>query len=343
VKILDFGIAKLVASDGVARTQTGSLLGTPLYMSPEQCRGTGLVDHRADIYALGCIVFELVAGRPPFVREGAGDLIVAHVSEEPPRLSSLVPGVSAALDQLVMQMLAKAPNERPGTMKEVGALLRAAWADRPVGRTVELPGTGPAAMATAAAAPAHGAPLTAPLARTKVLPGKLTTLSDTAAELASFDSTSPRGRRWLPAAAGVSLLAAAAVAFAVLRRPEPRAERSTTKPTASSRSAPEAPTPATVSIAIASSPAGAQVWVDDEASARGQTPLSVTIRKGQGNRALRLTLDGYLPKTLVVASDRDNAVAVALDAAPAPVKPQPRPRPKKPRSRAFDEFRKMDE
>ena len=119
VKILDFGIAKL-AVDGLqaprCNTRTGSMMGTPLYMSPEQCRGAGAVDHRADIYALGCILFELLTGRCVFQHDAPGDLLVAHISERPPSLASLVPGVPIEIDQLVNAMLAKSPNDRPQSM-----------------------------------------------------------------------------------------------------------------------------------------------------------------------------------------------------------------------------------
>ncbi len=127
VKVLDFGIAKLASGVGSAssNTRTGSLLGTPLYMSPEQCRGAPQVDHRADIYSLGCVLFELLAGRPPFQREGAGDLIVAHVTEQPPLLRSLGVDVPAELEDLVQQMLAKSPAQRPSTMADVRAALDA--------------------------------------------------------------------------------------------------------------------------------------------------------------------------------------------------------------------------
>ena len=121
VKILDFGIAKLFG-DGSAegrKTRTGSLLGTPLYMSPEQCRGAGQIDHRSDIYSLGCIIFELLSGRPPFVREGHGELIIAHNSEPPPELASLVPSVAPALAGLVARMLAKDVAQRPQAMADV--------------------------------------------------------------------------------------------------------------------------------------------------------------------------------------------------------------------------------
>jgi serine/threonine protein kinase len=123
VKILDFGIAKLMG-DGAPTTRmtsTGTLVGTPLYMSPEQCRGSGRIDHRTDIYSLGCVLFELMSGRPPFIREGAGDLIIVHVSEDPPPLSSLVPSSPAPLGDLVRRMLEKDPDRRPQSMSEVVA------------------------------------------------------------------------------------------------------------------------------------------------------------------------------------------------------------------------------
>jgi len=88
VKVLDFGIAKLRengATGSNPRTRSGVLLGTPAYMSPEQCRGiAGAVDHRTDIYALAVILYEMLAGRAPFVSPGAGDVLIMHVSQETP-------------------------------------------------------------------------------------------------------------------------------------------------------------------------------------------------------------------------------------------------------------------
>jgi serine/threonine-protein kinase len=123
VKLLDFGIAKLLApGDGhVERTQTGFLMGTPAYMSPEQARGKD-VDHRSDIYSLGVIAFELFAGAQPFVHDTAMDLVVAHL-HEPPRVPSAVrPGLAPAIDALVLQMLAKPAAARP-TLAEIRAAL----------------------------------------------------------------------------------------------------------------------------------------------------------------------------------------------------------------------------
>ncbi len=121
VKLVDFGMAKFKL--GVRQSQTGSLLGAPLYMSPECGRGTGGVDRRADVYSLGCIMFEMICGRPPFVRAGAGELIIAHAKEPPPFASSLEPSVPQAIDQLIGRMLTKNPVTRPQTMAEVAAVL----------------------------------------------------------------------------------------------------------------------------------------------------------------------------------------------------------------------------
>jgi serine/threonine-protein kinase len=120
VKILDFGIAKLTApGGGGSNTRTGGLLGTPIYMSPEQCRGLSTIDHRADIYALGCVLFELATGRHVFVKEASGDLLVAHIIEMPPRVSDFRPDIPGWMDDLVARMLAKGPDDRPSSMDEI--------------------------------------------------------------------------------------------------------------------------------------------------------------------------------------------------------------------------------
>jgi tRNA A-37 threonylcarbamoyl transferase component Bud32 len=126
VKILDFGIAKLTdsGSAGDLRTRTGSMMGTPAYMSPEQCRGAGLVDHRSDIYSLGCVIFRMVCGRPPFVAEGAGDIIASHLREPAPSPRAFQPALSTALEAVVQRALAKSPDARFSSMAELATVLQ---------------------------------------------------------------------------------------------------------------------------------------------------------------------------------------------------------------------------
>ena len=121
-KIIDFGICKLGASDPML-TEVGAMIGTPVYMSPEQCRGSGEVDHRSDIYGFGCLMFHLLTGRPPFVGDASGDLIVAHLQQEPPRASHFVPEVPVEIDELLLQCMAKAPEDRFASMTALQAAL----------------------------------------------------------------------------------------------------------------------------------------------------------------------------------------------------------------------------
>jgi serine/threonine protein kinase len=147
VKLLDFGVAKVLEGHHDDHmTQTGMLVGTPSYMSPEQCRSQP-VDHRADLYALGCMVFRMIAGYVPFRGESQFDVFTGHVSTPAPALSTVAENVAPALDVLVARLLAKAPADRPssaGELVPVFAELEAA-ARRPrsaatsPGRDITLP------------------------------------------------------------------------------------------------------------------------------------------------------------------------------------------------------------
>ena len=123
VKLLDFGIAKLATGQaGEVRTSTGMVLGTPCYMAPEQCRDSGQVDGRADVYALGVMLYEMLAGRPPFQAAGMGDLMMMHINEPPCPLHQIDGRVPMEVSALVDAMLAKAPAARPA-MDQVAAAL----------------------------------------------------------------------------------------------------------------------------------------------------------------------------------------------------------------------------
>jgi serine/threonine protein kinase len=153
-KILDFGIAKLVG-DPSMKTQTSAVMGTPTYMSPEQCRGAGQVDQRSDVYALGCVLFALLVGRPPFEAVGIGDIIAMHLREPPPVPSMHAPGIPPEVDAIVARCLAKDPAQRFSTAAELaqalGSLLGSVPA-APVGAFPNLPAsrTMPTTLSSAA-------------------------------------------------------------------------------------------------------------------------------------------------------------------------------------------------
>ena len=119
VKILDFGIAKLGGTLAGVSPRTHGTMGTPAYMAPEQWGDASKVDWRADLYSLGCVVFEMTTGRPPFIAQNIAEACGKHLHEKPPRISSLVPTVPAQLEQLIEQLLAKDPAARPASMRDV--------------------------------------------------------------------------------------------------------------------------------------------------------------------------------------------------------------------------------
>src|SRR5262245_42276380 len=123
-KLLDFGIAKLVDAVSAHHTQTGALIGTPLYMAPEQARAAATIDSRADLYSLGCILYEMLVGDPPFVAIGAGEIIAMHMFTPPPSPSARV-YTSPDMETIVMRLLAKDPHARYQTAAEVADALAA--------------------------------------------------------------------------------------------------------------------------------------------------------------------------------------------------------------------------
>jgi tetratricopeptide (TPR) repeat protein/tRNA A-37 threonylcarbamoyl transferase component Bud32 len=122
--VTDFGIAKAIAAAsagpaGATLTQLGTAVGTPAYMAPEQAAGDPATDHRADIYAFGCMAYELLAGLPPFAGLPPHKLLVAHMAETPKPVAEPRPDCPAALASLVMQCLTKDPVSRPASATEL--------------------------------------------------------------------------------------------------------------------------------------------------------------------------------------------------------------------------------
>jgi eukaryotic-like serine/threonine-protein kinase len=144
VKVLDFGLAR--ALDASALTQSASVLGTAAYMSPEQALGKP-ADERSDIYSLGCLLYALLTGQPPFTGDGAAAILNQHAHIAPRPVHPANSRVSPALGGLVAEMLAKAPDERPQSAEHVRERLRSASA-----------GTVAAPTALAAQTPAGSAP-----------------------------------------------------------------------------------------------------------------------------------------------------------------------------------------
>jgi serine/threonine-protein kinase len=136
VKVMDFGIARVTT--GEALTQTATVLGTASYFSPEQAKGEG-VDPRSDVYSAGCVLYEMLTGRPPFTGDSPVSIAYKHVREDAPVPSSLNPDVSPALDAVVMKALAKNPVNRYQTAIEMAEDLHRLQQGAPIMATPILP------------------------------------------------------------------------------------------------------------------------------------------------------------------------------------------------------------
>lgn len=135
VKLIDFGIAKIRGGSPGTRpglTQAGTVLGTPFYMSPEQCRGETDVDHRTDIYAVGVMLYEAVTGRLPFNKPTSPEIMTAHLNECPNAPGMINPLVSPELETVILRALAKNPEDRFQDAMEFGEALEAAILEDPL-------------------------------------------------------------------------------------------------------------------------------------------------------------------------------------------------------------------
>ncbi|GAB3268403.1 Stk1 family PASTA domain-containing Ser/Thr kinase [Sinomonas notoginsengisoli] len=151
VKVMDFGIARAMADAGATQTQTQAVVGTAQYLSPEQARGE-VVDARTDLYSTGCLLYELLAGRPPFIGESAVSLAYQHVQSAAAPASDFNPEVTPALQSVLERALQKDPDDRFQSAAAFQRALRAARAGVPVPARSGVAAVGAAAAVSGAAA-----------------------------------------------------------------------------------------------------------------------------------------------------------------------------------------------
>ena len=207
VKVMDFGIARTISDSAATMTQTQTVMGTAQYLSPEQARGES-VDARSDLYSAGCLLYEMLAGRPPFTGDSPVSVAYQHVREVPPAPSSFKPGISPALDSVLLRALQK---DRQDRFQDAASFRRALRAARtgvilapaaapavtdPLAAVAALPA--PVAVSTvpepATMVPDDGGPATRAMA--KVLAGgALTTDDDGTTEVPGGPDRSVRRRR----------------------------------------------------------------------------------------------------------------------------------------------------
>jgi serine/threonine-protein kinase len=162
VKVMDFGIARALASGATTMTQTSAVIGTAQYLSPEQARGES-VDARSDVYAAGCVLFELLVGHPPFVGDSPVSVAYQHVREDPKAPSDINRDVPADVDAIVLKALAKNPLNRYQSAQEMRADALRAVAGRPVLATPVMTEAETMAMTGPLRQPVGGTTMTRPI------------------------------------------------------------------------------------------------------------------------------------------------------------------------------------
>ncbi len=319
-KVLDFGVAKLRdVSDDHAATHTGMILGTPLYMSPEQALGRD-VDRAADVWSAGVVLYELLSGTAPFQAESFVELATLLRDEPPKPLPARTPRgerVPQTLSYVVMRCLEKQPSDRIRSMAALAEALRAPGFARP-------PRRAPLVLATVAVAAAVAV---AGLAIARGVPARIAAAIRSgwrsAGEVASRVETQ------LPAATAPAPLPAAPPAAAPSPRPSPplrggegdnpppRAAPSLAqipRPPERAHPAPKPPPP--VELRVRSTPAGATIVRLDTGERLGRTPSRVKVPRKAAVVWIRMSLDGYEPVKFAVDLRKDNAASVSLHRVP---------------------------
>jgi serine/threonine-protein kinase len=323
VKILDFGVAKILAApDGSqsVKTRTGSLMGTPLYMSPEQCKGAGLLDHRTDIYSLGVMFFEMLAGRPPFMAEGIGELFAKHMLEEAPSLLEIAPQTPPGMAAAVMKSLNKELDDRFSSMEEFRQAMLG---------EIQIAGSGK----SPAKRPAMGAG-TRPIGTQTMSPqAQSTTLSSATSEI-DDELAAPKKKTGLIVGVVGGLAAAAAVAFFATQGGSKDGAKGERKAAVAAAPAP-APAPVappaktSVTLRFEASPAGTHVFRKSDGKDLGAAPLELTLPSSSDAAEFLLRKDGYKEYPVSAELQSDSTLHVALEKLPEPVADKADPEPVK--------------
>jgi serine/threonine-protein kinase len=350
VKILDFGLVKNVSDTKTEDlTQTGLFMGSPKYMAPEQIRGDR-VDARTDIYALGIIMYEMVAGKVPFDRPNSVNILMAHVNEEAPPLRQMNPNtqVSLALEELIARCMSKAPENRFSSMDEVLAALKRLSGNNlsqtfnglATGefRAINISGSGPRLSSLTPDALGSGPAL--PPSSVAPRDGGLITGSGSmlASVTASGEAAGPQpvvssappnsGSKGVLVSAVLGVLALAGVigyaairpgATAVAGPTAPQATAVAAQPTAQPTAAEPVPPPvAIVKVRINTDPDGATVK-EDGVELCGSTPCDILYKGADADPSrehkLALSRQGYKIETRTMHVG-DSPLAVKLTKAP---------------------------
>jgi serine/threonine-protein kinase len=305
-KVLDFGIAKLMADGkaGTLRTRTGVIMGTPIYMSPEQCRGAGRVDARADIYSLGCILYQLACGQPPFFAEGMGEVIAAHLYGQPEPLSLHVPGIPAELEAIILRCLAKAPKDRPQSMEELMVGLGGAYASHPP--------VGPKSYPLISVRTHHGT-FVGGARRALIVAGIATVGIGSAVALI----VAQRGGPATPTSATVAGAEPAAKPPQAPPAPVPPPPQQPVPTRSAEAPTPvvvpmTAPAPTHVTLKVTSEPSGAEVFRAADGIKLGVTPLELPMERTIGVAVFILKLAGHEDGRAELSAEQNGAVAVTL-------------------------------
>jgi serine/threonine protein kinase len=317
VKVLDFGLAKLIHPADTTpthSTQIGLVIGTPYYMAPEQCDGKADIDHRADIYALGVILFEMLTGKLPFGGEGYGEIMLKQMHMAPPAARSIVPDLPPALDAILSRALAKDPGERFQSMAE----LRAAVLD-PAGYAASLPERGTEddlSDRVRAAWPMARSDIN--LRPTPLAVGEIRDIGDADDP---NERLPPRSQARLPARSHhgrwVALAAVALSTFVVLSTSAYRLPAARIAAAAHALSH-----PATVTVNFNSDPAGATV-VRTDGLVLGVTPLSTKVPFADVPQQYLLRRAGFRSKSVSLVPNLPSPVFAVLQAEEPPPPPAP--------------------